>query len=111
MLARIKARRKAIGDGMWLRGADRQSVISCDPEPDPVMQEHYGGRVICETVSGANQEFIVHAPSDVDWLIAKAEQKMSTLQALWILFCCGLMLCGIAFFAAFMCGLGWRMAQ
>ena len=116
MLKRIKARRAAI-DYPWRPGNDGGSVV-CGPETpksDALPQhqnahEYYGGKVVCETVSDANKTFIIHAANDIDWLITRVERKIGTLQALWILFVCGCMLCGILFMAAYMAGWGWRLA-
>jgi hypothetical protein len=112
VLARIRARRAAI-NYPWRPGNDGGSIV-CGPEAGDDPDDHrsyYGGDVVCESVSGADKTFIIHAANDIDWLIARCAHKMTVREALRVMFCCGLMGCGILFCAAFVCGWGWRLAQ
>jgi hypothetical protein len=68
--------------GPWIQGKDHQSIISQHPEAGELSDTervYYGGKVICETVSGANATLIKAAPD----LLKTAELGYQSIR--WIL--------------------------
>lgn len=56
--------------GPWEPGRDGQSIIAPhEPEPDYELALHYGGRVICETITPSNQRLVALAPEMYDLLL------------------------------------------
>jgi hypothetical protein len=67
--------------GPWIQGKDHQSIISRHPEAGELTESertYYGGKVICETVSGANATLIKAAPE----LLEACESMLESFELL-----------------------------
>lgn len=72
----IKARRDAATSGNWREGTCGGAVVTDFPEGRSHLgeKEYYGGYPICESALENDRVFIVHAPTDIDDLLAEVER-------------------------------------